>query len=81
MKERIRRERKSGPLKYEKPGTDEIAKLATRYIIDGHDAREVSERFGIDLAWCRSIARKFPQPESDPRYGGPLPERPAGGTA
>lgn len=48
---------KPGPLP--RPATREIADLAERYFRIGWGADYVSERLGIDLAWCRTRAKRL----------------------
>lgn len=50
--------RKKSKVKLPKPQSDEVATLARRYIVDGWEPDVVSERFGIDLDWCRKLARR-----------------------
>ena len=47
---------------YADPGTDEIAALATRYLIDGYPPGDVSERFAISRGWCEHVARRIRKP-------------------
>lgn len=46
------------------PATDEIAAYATRYLIDGYEPKDVSERFGVSRKWCEKTARRFTPKES-----------------
>jgi hypothetical protein len=51
--------KKRAPGDWPPPQTDDIAALATRYLIDGHDPAAVSERFAISRGWCRRAAKRF----------------------
>lgn len=53
------RKRKGAPTDWAEPQTDDIAKLATRYLLDGHDPNAVAERLAVSRKWCRKTARKF----------------------
>jgi hypothetical protein len=41
------------------PATDEIARFAMRYLIDGHSPADVSERLAVSKKWCEQMVRKF----------------------
>lgn len=47
------------PKDYPPPVDDEVAKLATRYLIDGHEPAEVADRLGVSRRWCQRTARRF----------------------
>lgn len=44
---------------YPKPVSDEVAALATRYLIDGYTPADVAERLAVSRRWCERTARKF----------------------
>jgi hypothetical protein len=44
---------------YPKPTSDEIAAMATRYLVDGYTPADVSDRLGISRKWCEKTAAKF----------------------
>jgi hypothetical protein len=54
-----RRKQHAKPMKYAPPTTDEIAAMATRYLIDGYTPADVSERLGISRKWCDKTAARF----------------------
>ncbi|SCG15561.1 hypothetical protein GA0070610_1795 [Micromonospora echinofusca] len=41
------------------PVDDAVAKLATRYLVDGYQPDEVADRLGVDRGWCRAIAARL----------------------
>lgn len=41
------------------PATDEIARFAMRYLIDGHPPADVSERLAVSRKWCDRMVRKL----------------------
>lgn len=45
--------------RYEDPVSDDVARMATRYLIDGYEPEVVSEKFAISRKWCEKTARKF----------------------
>lgn len=47
------------PNDHPEPVSDEIAALATRYLIDGYEPVDVAERLGVSRRWCERTARKF----------------------
>lgn len=47
------------PADYPEPQTDDVAKLATRYLLDGHTPTAVSEALAVSRAWCRRTVRQF----------------------
>lgn len=47
-----RRKRKP-PKDWPPPQSDEIASLATRYLIDGYPPADVAERLGVSRKWCQ----------------------------
>lgn len=49
----------TGPVRDPAPVDDGVAKLATRYLLDGYRPDEVAERLGVDRGWCRRIARRL----------------------
>lgn len=53
------RKRHVKPMKYPPPADDAVAALATRYLVDGYAAADVSERLGISRKWCDKTAAKF----------------------
>lgn len=53
------RKRHTKPMKYPPPADDAVAALATRYLVDGYAAADVSERLGISRKWCDKTAAKF----------------------
>lgn len=44
------------PIKYPKPASDDIAALATRYLVDGYQPSAVSALLGISPRWCERAA-------------------------
>jgi hypothetical protein len=46
------------------PSSDHIAGLATAYLLDGYEPKDVSERLGISRKWCETTIRKFKPRES-----------------
>lgn len=43
---------------YPPPQSDDIAALATRYLLDGHAPADVAQRLGVSRRWCqRTISR------------------------
>lgn len=53
------RKRHDKPMKYPPPADSAVAALATRYLIDGWAATDVSERLGISRKWCEKTAARF----------------------
>jgi len=43
---------------YPPPISDDIAALATRYLLDGHTPAEVAERLGVSRRWCQRHVRR-----------------------
>lgn len=41
------------------PVSDDVAALATRYLIDGHAPADVADRLLVSRRWCERTARKF----------------------
>jgi hypothetical protein len=46
------------------PADASVAALATSYLIDGYEPKDVSERLGISRKWCETTIRKFAPKES-----------------
>lgn len=44
--------RPTKPVDFPPPSSDDIAALATRYLIDGHSPADVSQRLGVSRRWC-----------------------------
>lgn len=63
---RDRKDRAKAPKDYPKPAGDEIAKLATRYLLDGHDPADVAERLAVSRKWCQRTIRKFSNGRANP---------------
>jgi len=64
--EPVRHERKkpAKPGDYPVPASDDVAALATRYLLDGHEPRAVAERLAVSRRWCeKTIRRLRPDPE------------------
>lgn len=53
------RKKTKKPKDYEPPVSDEIAALATRYLIDGYAPADVADRLCVSRRWCERTARKF----------------------
>jgi hypothetical protein len=53
------RKRHTKPMKFPPPATDDVAAMATRYLVDGYTAADVSDRLGISRKWCEKTAAKF----------------------
>lgn len=53
------RKRGKKPTDWPKPTSDEVAALATRYLIDGYDPDVISDRLFVSRRWCRNVARRF----------------------
>jgi hypothetical protein len=49
----------TGPVRDPAPVHDGVAKLATRYLLDGYRPDEVAERLGVDRGWYRGIAHRL----------------------
>lgn len=41
------------------PADDSVAALATAYLLDGYEPKDVSERLGISRKWCETTIRRF----------------------
>lgn len=41
------------------PQSDDIAALATRYLLDGHEPQAVADRLGVSRRWCRNALAQF----------------------
>lgn len=52
-----RRGRKSAD--YPPPQSDDIAALATRYLLDGHSPSEVADRLAVSRRWCQRAIAHF----------------------
>lgn len=52
------------PKDYPKPTSDDVAALATRYLLDGYAPADVAERLHVSRKWCERTARRF-QPTSE----------------
>lgn len=50
---RARRDRTKPPKDWPAPQTDEIAAMATRYLLDGYTPTAVAERLAVSAKWCR----------------------------
>lgn len=61
---------KRKPRDYPPPQSDDIAALATRYLLDGHAPAEVADRLAVSWRWCRQTAARFGRPAD----GHPIPE-------
>lgn len=55
---------KSKPKDYPPPQSDEVAAMATRYLLDGHEPASVAERLGVSKRWCERTANRFRQEAS-----------------
>jgi hypothetical protein len=52
------------PKDYPEPATDDVAAMATRYLLDGHEPRSVADRLAVSRRWCeRTIRRLRPTAE------------------
>src|SRR5574342_891270 len=58
-RERPLRKRRGKPTDWPPPTSDEVAALATRYLIDGHNPDTVADRLAVSRRWCRKTARRF----------------------
>lgn len=47
------------PKDWPPPIDNEVAKLATRYLVDGYAPNDVSERLGVSRRWCAKTARRL----------------------
>ncbi len=47
-----------------KPADDSVAALATAYLLDGYEPKDVSEKLGISRKWCETTIRRFKREES-----------------
>lgn len=56
---RSKKPKRKEPSDWPPPQTDDIAALATRYLIDGHDPKAVAERLLVSRKWCRQVAGRF----------------------
>lgn len=46
------------PADHPPPATDDVARMATRYLVDGRTPQDVSERLYVSRRWCeRTLAR------------------------
>lgn len=50
---------KRKPKDWPPPATDDIAALATRYLLDGHEPMSVADRLGVSRRWCRDAISRF----------------------
>lgn len=46
------------------PADDSVAALATAYLLDGYEPKDVSERLGISRKWCETTIRRFKPKEN-----------------
>lgn len=54
------------PKDYPEPASDDIARMATRYLLDGHSPVDVAERLAVSRRWCERTIRTLtaaPDPE------------------
>lgn len=47
------------PSDWPPPQTDDVAALATRYLLDGHEPKAVAELLLVSRKWCRQTATRF----------------------
>jgi hypothetical protein len=53
------------PKDHPPPATDDVAAMATRYLLDGHEPHEVAERLAVSRRWCERTAKTLRQPRED----------------
>jgi hypothetical protein len=53
------------PKVYPPPATDDVAAMATRYLLDGHEPRDVAEKLGVSRRWCERTAKTLCGPRED----------------
>ncbi len=41
------------------PVSDDVAALATRYLVDGYAPDDVAARFAVNRGWCRAMAARL----------------------
>lgn len=65
--------RRRPPKDWPEPCTDEIAALATRYLLDGYPPADVADRLAVSRTWCqRTLRRLRPnRPEETPHVDPP----------
>ena len=51
--------RLTGKENWPPPQTDDLAAFATRYLIDGYSAAEVSQRLSVSKRWCEKTLRRL----------------------
>ena len=56
---RKEKKRLTGKETWPPPQTDDIAALATRYLLDGYTPADVSERLRVSKRWCEKTLRRF----------------------
>lgn len=44
---------------YPAPASDDIAQLATRYLLDGHEPAAVADRLAVSRRWCETTIRRL----------------------
>ncbi len=45
------------------PSNDQAAALATAYLVEGYEPKDVSERLGINRKWCETTLRRIATPK------------------
>jgi hypothetical protein len=50
---------KTKPKDYPPPHSDEVAAMATRYLIDGHAPAVVAERLAVSRRWCERTVKRL----------------------
>lgn len=53
------------PKDHPPPATDDVAAMATRYLIDGHEPHDVAERLAVSRRWCERTAKTLRQSRED----------------
>lgn len=57
---RERKPKKSGkPRDYANPASDDIAAMATRYLLDGYRPADVAERLAVSRRWCENTSHRL----------------------
>lgn len=54
------------PKDYPAPMSDDVAKLATRYLLDRHHPAVVAEMLGVSRRWCEKTVRRLRPPHGFP---------------
>jgi hypothetical protein len=59
------RRQPKAPKDYPPPATDDVAAMATRYLLDGHEPAVVAERLAVSRRWCERTAKQVCSPRED----------------